>query len=241
VAGAAVVGGLITAAQVPRVCSQLLSLLIGFLVICQAITDYAEDSRWSEQVESYIRDGFVVCSGLIPGAIVDAAVDAIWEQMAAAPKPLEDDPWAKDTRPRPQRNDRASWGGWAGIVDGPAIVAAFTPQLIAVANALADAYEGSSPFRSVNHPITPPPQSLAINIFPATRGDDGAQPDWQWPGPHTDGAAERVEPRACRIQHMTYLQSSGEHGGGGTVAWPGSSRQLESLYMSDKQVSLTSC
>lgn len=194
-----------------------------------------------EQVESYIRDGFVVCSGLVPGAIVSTAVDAMWEQMSGPPKPLDGDPWAKDTRPRPKRNDRSSWGGWAGIVNGPAIVATFTPQLIAVANALADAYEAASPFPSVKHPIGPPPQSLAINIFPATADEGGAKPEWQWPGPHTDGAGERVEPRACRIQHMTYLQASGEHGGGGTVAWPGSSRQLESLYMTNKKVSRTLC
>lgn len=135
VAGAAVVGGLITAAQ----------------------------------VESYVRDGFVLCSGLVPRAIVDAAVDSMWEQMAGPPKPLEGDPWARDTRPRPQRDDRSSWGGWAGIVDGPDIGAAFTPQLLAAANALADAYEAASPFPSVKHPIVRPPQTLAINIFPAKR------------------------------------------------------------------------
>ena len=89
--------------------------------------------------------------------------------MAGPPKPLEGDPWARDTRPRPQRDDRSSWGGWAGIVDGPDIGAAFTPQLLAAANALADAYEAASPFPSVKHPIVRPPQTLAINIFPAKR------------------------------------------------------------------------
>ena len=41
------------------------------------------------QVEAYVRDGFVVCSGLIPSPIVDAAVDSMWAQMAGPPKPLE--------------------------------------------------------------------------------------------------------------------------------------------------------
>lgn len=201
VAGAAVVGGLVTASQ----------------------------------LESYVRDGFVLCQGLVPEPVASAAVDSMWEQMAGPPKSLEGDPWAKDSRPRPQRDNRASWGGWAGIVDGPDIVATFTPQLLAVANALADAYEAASPFPSVKHPITAPPQTLAINVFPATPDQSGQQ-KWQWPGPHVDGGGERVEPRNCRIQHMTYLSVTGEHGRGGTVAWPGSSRKLESLYMSDKQV-----
>ena len=37
---------------------------------------------------------------------------------------------------------------------------------------------------------------------------------------------------------MTYITAAGrpgEHAGGGTVAWPGSSRAAETLYMSDKQ------
>jgi|EP01046_Picozoa_sp_COSAG06_P018421 hypothetical protein len=182
VAGAAVVGGLVTATE----------------------------------LESYVRDGFVQCSGLVSAPIVDAAVDSMWEQMAGPPKTEEADPWAKDTRPRPQRGDRSSWGGWAGVVDGPEIVAAFTPQLLAVAQVLADAYEAASPFASVQHPIGTPPQTLAINIFPVAASEEGSgtPAEWKWPGPHTDGAGERVEPRACRIQHMTYLTASGEHGGG---------------------------
>ena len=109
------------------------------------------------QVEAYLRDGFVVCSGLIPEPIVAAAVDALWEQMAGPPKSLEQDGWANEERNkyRPKRDDPASCkltsnlpllvsvgsffdgllvttgaGGWAGIVDGPAIVATFTPALI---------------------------------------------------------------------------------------------------------------
>ena len=186
----------------------------------------------ASQIEDYCRDGFVVVSGLVAAPIVAAAVDAMWQQMEGPPKSLEDDPWARDTRSRPRRSDRATWGGsWAGIVDGPSICATFTPELLAVAETLANAYEAASPFPSVSHPIAAPPQTLAINIFPAQ--DAGAE--WKWPDPHTDGGGKHTTPRACRIQHMTYLTSSGEHGGGGTVAWPGSSRGLESLYVSDAE------
>ena len=41
----------------------------------------------AEQVQSYVNDGFVVVSGLIPEHILAAARDSIWEQMAAPPKP----------------------------------------------------------------------------------------------------------------------------------------------------------
>lgn len=113
----------------------------------------------SSQMEAYCRDGFVLCSGLVSAPIVDAAIDSLWQQMAGPPKMQDNDPWANEERARPRRGDRESWGGWAGIVDGPAVVSSFTLELIAVANALADAYEAASPFRSASHTIKPPPQS----------------------------------------------------------------------------------
>lgn len=125
------------------------------------------------QIETYCRDGFVLCSGLVSAPIAAAAEASLWQQMEGPPKSPEDDPWSKDDRPRPRRADRASWAGWAGIVDGPDIAAAFTPELIAAAKTLADAYEAASPFPSCVHRIAPPPQSLAINIFPSP---DAAEP-----------------------------------------------------------------
>jgi hypothetical protein len=196
----------------------------------------------ASQIDDYCRDGFVLVSGLVPAAVVDAAVDEMWRQMSGAPKLLAADPWAKETRPRPRRGEPASWGGgWAGVVDGPAITASFTEELLAVAEVLASAYEAASPFPSVAHPIVAPAQTLAINIFPQVGavkagGGGGGGGGWQWPAPHTDGSGEHTSPRACRIQHMTYLRcSEGVHGGGGTVAWPGSSRRLESLYAADRE------
>ncbi len=216
-------------------------LLLGSPVAVAGTSSLAGGLLSPSQVEAYVRDGFVVCSGLIPGPIVDAAVESMWCQMAGPPKPIEKDGWATKERAayRPRRDDRSTWAGrWAGIVDGPAIVATFTPTLIEAARLLADAYESASPFPSVEHPIVAPAQSLAINIFPSS---DPAVAATNWrPGPHTDGAGMQLtEPRACRIQHMTFLTGPrpGQHGGGGTVAWPGCSRRLEQIYMADKQVS----
>ena len=190
-----------------------------------------------------MRDGFLLCSGLLPAQVVAAAEDALWEQMAGPSKPQEEDQWAKEGRAHPRRDDRDSWAFWAGIVDGAAIEDTFTPQLLAAAEFLANAYEAASPFPSCDHartqlgktsPARPPPQTAAVNAFPST--DPEAR--WDWPGPHVDGAGSLpTEPRACRIQHMTYITTGrpGEHAGGGTVAWPGSSRAAEALYMSDKR------
>lgn len=100
----------------------------------------------AEQLESYVQDGYVVVSGLIPEPILAAARDSIWDQMAGPPKPPEEDAWApggakKRERPRPQRNNRRSWptGGWEGMVDGEAIAALFTPQWHEAAQTLASA------------------------------------------------------------------------------------------------------
>eukprot|EP01052_Picozoa_sp_SAG31_P029832 SAG31_NODE_3003_length_4795_cov_4.386499_6_plen_353_part_00 len=189
-----------------------------------------------EHMENYCRDGFVLVRGLIAPHLVEAAVESVWRQMAGVPKSIEVDPWAKPERPRPQRNDPSTHpdGGWAGIVSGPEITAVFSQELIAAAAELARGYEAHSPFPSCDHQIAAPQQTLAINQFPPADRNI----EWQWPGPHTDGGSGlRTTPRACRIQHMTYLTGPrpGQPGGGGTVAWPGSSRALEQVYMRDQQ------
>eukprot|EP01043_Picozoa_sp_COSAG02_P065188 COSAG02_NODE_9760_length_2118_cov_7.171867_2_plen_185_part_00 len=99
-----------------------------------------------EQVEFYVKEGYVVINGLIPEPILAAARDSIWEQMAGPPKPPEEDAWApggakRRTRPRPQRSNRSTWpiGGWEGMVDGDAISALFTPRWHRAAQTLASA------------------------------------------------------------------------------------------------------
>ena len=109
--------------------------------------DAAEDPGVStEQVESYVKDGFVVVNGLIPEPILAAARDSIWEQMSGPPKPPDEDAWApggakRRERPRPQRDNRRSWptGNWDGMVDGEAIAALFTPRWHRAAQTLATA------------------------------------------------------------------------------------------------------
>ena len=100
----------------------------------------------TQQVESYVRDGFVVVHGLIPEPILADARNSIWEQMAGPPKPPEEDAWApggakRRERPRPQRSNRRSWptGNWDGMVDGKAIEALFTPRWHRAAQTLATA------------------------------------------------------------------------------------------------------
>ena len=69
------------------------------------------------QVEAYVRDGFVVCSGLISSPVVNAAVESMWNQMGGPPKPLEKDGWATEERAqyRPQRDDRSTWAGTISV------------------------------------------------------------------------------------------------------------------------------
>ena len=171
------------------------------------------------QVEQFVRDGWVVVSGLIPAAVCSAAEDAMWAQMAGPPKPLSEDKWAVPSRPRPQREDRATWGGsWAGVVDAPPILATFTPECMLAAQVLSGASEAAAPYPMTQHPISPPTETLAINAFPAADGTA-----WAWPEPHTDsgeppGEGWRTVPKPIRLQHITYITgpAPGRPGGGGT-------------------------
>ena len=61
------------------------------------------------QIEAYTRDGALLVSGLIPPELCRAAEESMWEQMSAAPRPLAEDRWARDGRPRPRRDDRSTW------------------------------------------------------------------------------------------------------------------------------------
>ena len=173
----------------------------------------------------------------VGAAVCSAAEDAMWAQMSGPPKPLAEDKWATVGRQRPRRNDAASWGGaWAGVVDGDAILASFSAECMRAAEVLSGAYEQVGPYPMTQHPIGPPSETLAVNVFPAEQGE------WAWPSPHTDsgatdsgGAGWRTVPRPVRLQHITYLTgpAPGRQGGGGTVVWPGSHHRLEALWQAD--------
>jgi hypothetical protein len=159
----------------------------------------------SDEVRQYEAQGYLLVSGLIPAEIAEAAEAAMWTALGAAP----DDP--------------DSWAGIPakhGVFDPPALVACYTPSLIAAAARLAG--EASSEF-------TPPSRAYAINVFPQ-------EGEWEWPRPHIDHAIKehghKTFPRAFRIAVMTYLNAVPLHGAG-TVVWPGSHRKLESLARSD--------
>lgn len=68
-----------------------------------------------EHVDDYVRDGFLVVSGLIPPAVLDAAVDCMWDVMNKENRqswrgpPLE---------PRAQPLDRTSPSTWLGDWQG---------------------------------------------------------------------------------------------------------------------------
>lgn len=80
-------------------------------------------------------------------------------------------------------------------------------------------------------PYFPVRGALAIITYPS-------EGEWQWPGPHIDHAiakdAHRTFPRPFRLASLYYLSEINK-GGGGTVVWPGSHRQLETLAKSDPE------
>ena len=189
------------------------------------------------QVEQYVRDGYVVVSGLLSPTVCSAAQESMWAQMNGPPKPLHEDKWAVPSRQRPRRNDPESCGtSWAGIVDG-AVLDSFSAECMLAARVLSGAYERVGPWPMTQHPISRPTETLAINVF----GNPDAE--WTWPEPHTDSGATddgalgwRTVPRPVRLQHITFLTgpSPGRHGGGGTVVWPGSNHGLEALWQADR-------
>ena len=87
---------------------------------------------------------------------------------------------------------------------------------------------GDDPAIALEFPVK---SAFAINTLP-TEGK------WVWPNPHIDHAIEKdghkVFPRPFRLASMLYL-SDISVGGGGTVVWPGSHRQIERLALSDPE------
>jgi hypothetical protein len=165
------------------------------------------DVLTAEQACFYGEQGYLLISGLIPPEIAEAAESALWESLGASPE------------------DPASWAGIPakhGVFDSPALVACYTPAMIAAAARLA----GEEPAT-----FAPPTRAYAINVFPQA----GA---WEWPRPHIDHAIQehghKTFPRPFRIAAMTYLNDVPPQGAG-TVVWPGSHRKLEALARRDPQ------
>ena len=85
---------------------------------------------------------------------------------------------------------------------------------------------GEDPEIASEFPVT---SALSINTLPS-------EGKWEWPNPHIDHALQKdghhVFPRPFRLASMLYLSDIAQRGGG-TVVWPGSHKQIETLALSD--------
>jgi hypothetical protein len=158
-----------------------------------------------EQAQQYVRDGYLLISGLIPDEISEAAEAAMWRVIGASPE------------------DPASWAGLSAghsTFDEPALVACYTPAFIEAAARLA----GEDPVE-----FNPPKRAYAINIMPQQTEWSWPKPHIDHAikehGHHTF-------PRAFKIATMTFLNDVTEHGGG-TVVWSGSHRRIEAMAKSE--------
>lgn len=159
----------------------------------------------AEQRRMYEEQGYLLASGLIPEEIAQAGEAAMWRALQADPA------------------DPATWTSIASrhtTFDAPALVACYTPEVLAAAAELGG--EAPESYRAPN-------RGYAINVFPQ-------QDAWSWPQPHIDHAIKehghKTFPRAFRLASMLFLHTVAPHGGG-TVVWPGSHRKLEALAKSD--------
>ena len=91
-------------------------------------------------MESYLRDGFLLVSGVIPMEVLGPAVDAVWDQMDHEHRgSVWGPPLGLRARPL-DRHDPSTWtGDWAGVLTRPEVLATFTPALLRAARRLAAA------------------------------------------------------------------------------------------------------
>ncbi len=156
----------------------------------------------ADQTAHFTQNGYIFIPGLIPPAMIDAAAQALWGAMSLSP----DDP--------------TDWPGTitAQRSDNPDLSLCFTPRLRTIAAQLIDADPAL---------LTPPDVAFAIISFPLK-----VKGRWKWPKPHIDNGAKtrprKIQPPPHRLVTLIYLNDV-ERQGGGTVIWPGTHRQLQSL------------
>ena len=160
-----------------------------------------------EQVASYIENGYVLVSGLIPTDLAQRAEEAMWRCMGI------------------DRDDPTSWkdrtAGHAGYEDAD-LTAVYTDALLTAAWQLSEGGLDRSTFRA-------PKSGYAINTFPTDE-------PWAPHGPHLDHSIKEhgheTFPPAFRVASMTFLHDVKPQGGG-TVVWPGSHRKVAALARSN--------
>ncbi|MEM7245600.1 MAG: phytanoyl-CoA dioxygenase family protein [Acidobacteriota bacterium] len=158
------------------------------------------------QVESHLRNGYLLASGLIPKDVVEAATAAAWECTGADPD-------------RP--NTWAGLGPHPHFLDDERLLACYDDDVLAAAAQLVG-----------DHPATyaRPRQTMTVNRLPISRST------WRRLGAHLDYSLpewhHRSLPPPFRIAAMTYLTPVRSQGGA-TVVWPKSHRRVAALARSD--------
>lgn len=162
-----------------------------------------------DQIASYLDEGYLLVSGLIPPATVRRAEAAMWRCMGLSPD--RPDEWPGD------------FPGHAGYADAE-VTAVYTDALLTAAWQLSEGDLDRSRFRA-------PSSGYAINTFPTDEA-------WAPHGPHIDHSIKEHGhesfPAAFRLASMTFLHDVAPHGGG-TVVWPGSHKKVASLARSDPE------
>lgn len=161
------------------------------------------------QIASYLDDGYLLVSGLVPAQTAQRAEDAMWRCLGL-------------DRDRPDTWKDAS-GAHAGFED-PELVAVYTEAVLTAAWQLSEGDLDRQRFRA-------PKSGYAINIFPTDE-------TWAPHGPHIDHSIKEhgheTFPAAFRVASMLFLHDVQPHGGG-TVVWPGSHRKIAALARSNPE------
>ena len=166
---------------------------------------------FTEHLEQFDREGYLLLSDLIPNDIIDQAEKAMWQTMGME----ADEPGSWDSVKRPflsnfyienmSNERRIELFG----VTNPDLLACCTPEYRSILKQLAD----RAP--TIPHCKCEEPDGVwAMNQFPIVD-------EWRVPPPHLDGFARdlRLDPGTFRVSSLTYLTDANSHQGT-TVIFP---------------------
>ena len=157
-----------------------------------------------QQIDAYELDGYILVSGLIPPAIMENGTAKLLQYIDESHR----------------YSDYREITGIQEIENDDDLLACFTPEVHdATVQLCGDSHET----------IISPKKITTVNVFPG-------QNENNLPYPHIDHAFKednhKIIPPPYRIATITYFSNVPENGGG-TVVWPGSHHQLETLAQSD--------